>query len=91
MAWQHLVVTVDGTTLTFYVDGTSAGSTADHTSLNTFGTQIITAISGLSIGIFVAEIAFYHSLLSSSRVAAHHSAAVLIGPPSVANGLGSCT
>jgi hypothetical protein len=91
MSWQHLAVTVDGTTMTLYVDGSSAGTTADHTALNTFSTQIITNVTGFNTGVFVAEVAFYASLLSGSRVAAHHTAGAPASvPPQALNGLASC-
>ena len=91
MAWAHLVVTVDGTNLILYVNGSSAGSTADHTTLNSFSTQVITNVSGFNNGIWVAEIAFYTVALSSGRVAAHHSAGSTGSPPMPISGLASCS
>lgn len=88
--WQHLVTTANGSVLGFYVDGVSQGTVTDNLVTNTFGTEMITGISGGNAGMFVCEMAFYNTVLSSSRISAHHAAGAGAGPPQPVNGLASC-
>jgi hypothetical protein len=79
--WHHVVGTYDGATLSLYIDGVFASSTAnvitpvDSTgSLPYLGSQSTPTPTGLMQGV-LDEIAVYDHVLSAERVAEHHRVA----------------
>jgi hypothetical protein len=67
---HHVALTWTGTTLTLYVDGVSAGSSAVSTAMP--GPAVFSVGGGLS-GV-VAHVARYTTALSATRIAAHANA-----------------
>lgn len=78
--WYHIVATRSAGTLIYYVNG--AVDTANANSANTPITPTSGAGGGTKIGNqggtsqFIAYAAFYESVLSAARVAAHYGAAI---------------
>lgn len=77
--WHHLVVSRSSGTDTLYLDGTSIGSGADASSVNTSGAPIElganTSNSQLYTGL-LDEFAFYPTALSAAQVQADYAAGV---------------
>lgn len=72
--WHHIVVTKSGTTLTYYVDGVSKG-TSTQTSATRTGAVILSAPNtASSITGWLDEPAFYNTALSSTQVGNHYAA-----------------
>lgn len=80
---HHVVCTLSGTTATVYVDGVQVGQGTGIAS-NSSTTQQISVARRNNGTLFydgtVDEFAYYGTALSSSRVAAHHTAGTTSGP-----------
>lgn len=73
----HCVYVISGTTVTYYVDGTSVGTPSTlGTETNNPSVQLgIGAISGGAVYVgYVSDVALYNTALSSTQVTAHYNA-----------------
>jgi Concanavalin A-like lectin/glucanases superfamily len=77
--WQYLVVTYDGTTTRFYLNGAVWFEVADSSSIPSLGQPIRVALSATAADCFFGgkmdEIALYTACLSAEEIAAHYLAA----------------
>jgi hypothetical protein len=82
--WQHCVVTWDGATVTYYLNGVPSSVSYSQAQGNSTGwplaigagtTSLVPALANLYAGPF-DEVAVYSHVLSAARVAAHYQAGV---------------
>jgi len=75
-AWQHIVATYDGTTLTLYRNGSSVGTPASSTGniTNTSKTLTIAVRGGQYFGGRIANAKIYNISLSSTQVLQNYNA-----------------
>jgi hypothetical protein len=73
--WHHIAVAKSGSTITYYVDGTSRGTETLTTGSKTIQVQLgNTGGGGDGPGGWIDEFAFYSTALSSTRVGVHYTA-----------------
>jgi hypothetical protein len=79
-AWHHVVFTYSGTTLTMYLDGSSAGSTTPgfSSAADTGDPFNIGATGSTLSSVSLAQVAMYQTALSGARVTAHYNAATQV-------------
>jgi hypothetical protein len=74
-AWHYFVVTYDGTTLQWYIDG-KAGPKKTLAIPTNNGTAALTIGKGDNYGNeWIDDVAFYSTALSAARISAHYGAA----------------
>src|SRR6478735_1455442 len=78
--WHHIAVTVAGTTLTAYLDGT-AFATATKTLSTAVTGELLGARIPAGANVAYDEIAVYSSALSAERIKAHFDASFNTLPP----------
>jgi Concanavalin A-like lectin/glucanases superfamily len=77
--WHHVAVTVSGTTVTFYIDGVTAGSPTSAQPGSWAGIRAIGARSNGGeewLAGDIDEVAIYPTALSGARILAHYEAGV---------------
>jgi len=81
--WTHLVITVTvGSLITYYQDGTSAGTITETNTTPLVPEYGITWLNALAFSpIFIAEPAVYTYALTSTQVGNHHAAADTLAKP----------
>ena len=75
--WHHIALTFDGTTVNFYIDGSSAGSVGNTTALTDSASTISIGYDNVTpavsyVDAFVDEIAIYDSIVPSSSFTTRH-------------------
>lgn len=87
--WHHVVLTYDGTTLTTYIDGSSAAtSTPGPLSVSLTNATVGDGVGGgrgYNVTGYVAECAWYNVKLTSTQVSNHYAARNNTGGSSYAN------
>jgi hypothetical protein len=75
LCWHYWAVTWDGTNVTFYLDGSSFGSTATSMAVVSFVPHQLTLDCAVGMKKYVQHFAIYATALSSAAIAANYAAA----------------
>lgn len=87
--WHHLVATYDHVTMRLYVDGAADGTNAQVVDpSDPYDIYLSQTQAGVTFVMQLAELAIYTSVLSSTRVSAHFSAADQVAQRPVFHGAG---